>query len=125
MDEEQSSKRFAFVDFESHEAALAACKALHEKEVEGCKLYVDRAQTKAERQNILQRRFEQKRTHMAQQMDGKNVYVKNLAPSVDEDSLKSAFAVRASSTPDSWQCSMLLHNAGFMMPEPSRRTLNL
>ena len=52
-----------------------------------------RAQTKAERQSILQRRYEQKRTQMAQQMEGKNVYVKNLAPAVDEDKLKAAFVV--------------------------------
>lgn len=91
--EEESGKFFAFVNFETHEAAAAACQGLHEKEVDGSKLYVDRAQTKAERQDILQRRHEQKRSQMAQLMEGKNVYVKNLATSVDEDSLKEAFSV--------------------------------
>lgn len=91
--DEEPGKYFAFVNFETHEAAAAACQGLHEKEVDGSKLYVDRAQTKAERQNILQRRHEQKRSHMAQQMEGKNVYVKNLAASVDEEGLKEAFAV--------------------------------
>lgn len=90
---EDSSKFFAFVDFETHEAAVAACTALHEKEIEGCKLYVDRAQTKTERQGILQRRFEQKCTNMAQSADGKNIYIKNLPSSVDEEGLKAAFAV--------------------------------
>lgn len=91
--DEESGKFFAFVNFESHEAAAAACDALHEKEVDGSKLYVDRAQTKAERQGILQRRHEQKRSQMAQLMEGKNVYVKNLAVSVDEEALKTAFLV--------------------------------
>lgn len=91
--DEESGRYFAFVNFESHEAAAAACKALHEKEVEGGKLYVDRAQTKAERQGILQRRHEQKRSQMAQLMEGKNVYVKNLAASIDEAALETAFSV--------------------------------
>lgn len=92
--DDQGSKCFAFVDYDSHESAVAACQALHEKEMEGCKLYVARAQTKAERQGILQRKFEQQRSQMSQQMEGKNVYVKNLAPSVDEEQLKTAFSVR-------------------------------
>jgi polyadenylate-binding protein len=94
VQDESSGKYFAFVNFDSHEAAQAACKEMHDKELDGCKLYVDRAQTKAERQSILQRRYEQKRTQMAHQMEGKNVYVKNLAPVVDEEKLKAAFAVR-------------------------------
>eukprot|EP00892_Ulva_mutabilis_P010582 jgi/Ulvmu1/7897/UM004_0129.1 len=87
----ENSKLFAFVNFEKHKDAEAACKALHQKEVEGCKLYVDRAQTKAERHGILQSRYEKKRSQMAQQMEGKNVYVKNLSPTIDEDKLREAF----------------------------------
>ena len=94
MQDDSSTKYFAFVNFDTHEAAQEAVKQMHEKELDGSKLYVDRAQTKAERQSILQRRYEQKRTQMAQQMEGKNVYVKNLAPAVDEDKLKAAFVVR-------------------------------
>ena len=93
MQDDSSTKYFAFVNFDTHEAAQEAVKQMHEKELDGSKLYVDRAQTKAERQSILQRRYEQKRTQMAQQMEGKNVYVKNLAPAVDEDKLKAAFVV--------------------------------
>lgn len=92
--QDESGKYFAFVNFDTHEAAQAAVKEMHEHELDGSKLYVDRAQTKAERQSILQRRYEQKRSQMAQQMEGKNVYVKNLAPTVDEDKLKAAFVVR-------------------------------
>lgn len=97
--DEESAQYFAFVNFDKHEAAAAACKALHEKEIEGCKLYVDRAQTKAERQGILQRRHEQKRSQMAQLMEGKNLYVKNLAAAVDEESLQTAFSVCCVKTP--------------------------
>ena len=68
---------------------------MNDKEVEGSKLYVDRAQTRAERQLILQRRHEQKRSQMAQLMEDKNVYVKNLAANVDEENLRSAFSVRS------------------------------
>ena len=96
VQDDSTGKYFAFVNFDTHEAAQKAVKEMHEKELEGSKLYVNRAQTKAERQSILQRRYEQKRSQMAQQMEGKNVYVKNLAPAVDEDKLKAAFAVRHS-----------------------------
>ena len=89
-----AGKYFAFVNFETHEAAAAAVETLNDKEVEGIKLYVDRAQTKAERQSILQRRHENTRSQMAQLMEGKNVYVKNLAANVDEEAITSAFSVR-------------------------------
>ena len=66
---------------------------MHDKEIEGRKLFVSRAQTKAERSEFLKRRYEQRRTQLAQQWEGKNVYVKNLASEVDEAMLKDAFSV--------------------------------
>ena len=94
LQDSKSDRPFGFVNYEDHEAAAAAKEALHEKEMEGRKLYVDRAQTKAERSDLLKRRYEQRRTAMAQELQGKNVYVKNLSSAIDEAALKEAFKVR-------------------------------
>eukprot|EP00892_Ulva_mutabilis_P010588 jgi/Ulvmu1/7901/UM004_0133.1 len=83
---------FVFVDFATHNAAAAACDALHEKYMDGRKLYVARAQTKEERQEVLQRRYEQDCFQAVQPTEGQNIYVKNLDPAIDERTLHSAFS---------------------------------
>lgn len=89
----RTGRYFGFVNFETAEAAAAAKDNLHEKEIDGHKLYVDRAQTKTERSDLLARRYEQRRNALAQQWEGKNVYVKNLSADIDEGALKEAFKV--------------------------------
>jgi RNA recognition motif-containing protein len=93
VQDQKTERNFGFVNFETAEAAGAAKEAMHDKEIEGRKLFVDRAQTKMERSDLLKRRYEQRRTALAQQWEGKNVYVKNLAAEVDEEMLKEAFKV--------------------------------
>jgi polyadenylate-binding protein len=95
LQDQKTERNFGFVNFETASAAAAAKDALHDKEIDGRKLFVDRAQTKAERQDLLKRRYEQKRSALAQEWEGKNVYVKNLSADTDESLLKEAFQARA------------------------------
>lgn len=94
MQDNKTDRYFGFVNFETAEAAVTAKEKLHDQEMDGSKLFVDRAQTKAERSDMLKRRYEQKRSALAQEWEGKNVYVKNLSADVDETMLKEAFSVR-------------------------------
>ena len=58
-DAEGKSKGFGFVNYETHEAAQAAVDALHDTELNGKKLFVTRAQKKAEREEELRKQYEQ------------------------------------------------------------------
>lgn len=69
---------FGFVNFADTDAAAAAKDALHDKDLEGKKLFVDRAQKKGERENMLARRYEAARNERIQEYEGKNLYMKNL-----------------------------------------------
>lgn len=56
--EDGKSKGYGFVSFESAEQAEAAVEDLDGKDINGKKLFVGRAQKKAERQAELKRKFE-------------------------------------------------------------------
>jgi len=56
--EDGKSKGYGFVSFESAEQAEAAVEDLDGKDISGKKLFVGRAQKKAERQAELKRKFE-------------------------------------------------------------------
>ena len=107
LQDNKTDRYFGFVNFETAEAAVAAKEKLHDSELDGSKLFVDRAQTKAERSDMLKRRYEQKRSALAQEWEGKNVYVKNLSAEVDETMLKEAFAVRSTTHPGCFCASEL------------------
>lgn len=49
-------KGFGFINFKDTESAIAATKEMHEKEIDGAVLYVQRAQTRAERKKFLESR---------------------------------------------------------------------
>jgi len=60
-DDAGKSRGFGFVNFASHDEAGAACEALNESDFQGKKLYVGRAQKKAERKEELARKHEASR----------------------------------------------------------------
>ena len=91
QDDDQKVKGFAFVNFKDAEAAKKAVDDLNDTEVEGCKLYVSPAQKKAERKKILEERFEKKRREQQENTQGRNLYVKHLAPSMDDAGLMELF----------------------------------
>jgi RNA recognition motif-containing protein len=69
---------FGFVNFVDHEAAKQACEALDDKEHNGRKLFVGRAQKRSERDEELKRTHEEKRMENEAKSAGVNLYVKNL-----------------------------------------------
>ena len=60
-DEEGRSRGFGFVNYETHEEAQKAVDNLNDKEFHGRKLFVSRAQKKAEREEELRKAHEQAR----------------------------------------------------------------
>lgn len=88
------SRCFGFVDFETHEAAVAAIEGLNDKALPGGakKLFVGRAMKKIERMTELKKRSEEHRMSVATKSRGLNMYVKNLDDSVDHDKLREFFS---------------------------------
>ncbi|KAM3833891.1 polyadenylate-binding protein 1A-like isoform 2-T2 [Diretmus argenteus] len=79
-DDGGKSKGFGFVNFERHEDAQKAVDDMNGKELNGRKVYVGRAQKKAERQNELKRRYQ-----------GVKLYVQNL-DDLDDERLRKEFS---------------------------------
>jgi polyadenylate-binding protein len=90
-DDKGNSKGFGFINFTDHEAAAAAVEDMNAKEVETKKIYVGRAQKKAERLVTLKDKFEKMKLERANKYQGVNVYVKNLDEAIDEPTLKAEF----------------------------------
>jgi len=91
MDDEGRSKGFGFVNFETHDQAQAAVEALHESEYEGRKLFVSRAQKKAEREDELRKTYEQAKQEKMGKYQGVNLYIKNLEDDIDDEKLRGEF----------------------------------
>lgn len=120
-DEYNNSKGFGFVNFESPEDAERAVNQLHDSDYFGKKLFVSRAQKKSEREDELRRQHQQMdhynrvspvipntspvpssaRSATAaveapliapSKHTGVNLYVKNLAEDVDDETLRREFS---------------------------------
>ncbi|THH20704.1 hypothetical protein EW146_g735 [Bondarzewia mesenterica] len=91
VDDEGKSKGFGFVNFENHEQAQKAVDALHDTEINGKKLFVSRAQKKAEREEELRKSYEQAKMEKLSKYQGVNLYIKNLEDDVDDDKLRAEF----------------------------------
>ncbi|GIL91120.1 hypothetical protein Vretimale_9567 [Volvox reticuliferus] len=91
-DEKGSSKGFGFINFKDAECAAKCVEALNEKEIGGKVLYAGRAQKKTEREAMLRQKVEESKQERYLKYQGMNLYVKNLADEVDDDSLRDLFA---------------------------------
>lgn len=91
-DADGKSKCFGFVNFENADEAAIAVEALNGKMVDGKEWYVGKAQKKAEREAELKNQFEQSVKEVVDQYQGKNLYIKNLDDTVDDDKLKEIFS---------------------------------
>jgi polyadenylate-binding protein len=91
VDDEGNSKGFGFVNYEDHEEAQMAVDALHDTDLKGRKLFVSRAQKKAEREEELRRSYEQAKMEKLSKYQGVNLYIKNLEDDVDDDKLRAEF----------------------------------
>lgn len=90
---EHSRGKYGFVSFKDSASAQAAVAQLDGTEVNGSKLFVCRAQKKSERQAFLHRQYENRRAELVKKYQGVNVYIKNLAESVNDDRLRELFQV--------------------------------
>ncbi|KZV69493.1 polyadenylate binding protein [Peniophora sp. CONT] len=90
-DEEGNSKGFGFVNYEHHEQAARAVDELHDKEINGRKLFVSRAQKKAEREEELRKTYEAAKMEKLSKYQGVNLYIKNLEDDVDDERLRGEF----------------------------------
>ncbi|EMD38267.1 hypothetical protein CERSUDRAFT_113433 [Gelatoporia subvermispora B] len=90
-DEEGRSKGFGFVNFEKHEEAQKGVESLHDFELNGKKLFVTRAQKKAEREEELRKSYEQAKNEKLSKYQGVNLYIKNLEDEVDDERLRQEF----------------------------------
>ena len=91
-DREGNSRGFGFVNYVNHESANAAVDEMNEKEINGRKLYVGRAQKKHEREEELRRQYEAARMEKASKYQGVNLYVKNLTDDVNDEKLRELFS---------------------------------
>lgn len=91
IDEEGRSRGFGFVNYEFHEEAQRAVDALHDTDINGRKLFVSRAQKKAEREEELRKSYEQAKMEKLSKYQGVNLYIKNLEDDVDDEKLRGEF----------------------------------
>lgn len=90
MDEKNARpKGFGFINYETHEEAAAAIENLHDKDWNGTKLYVSKAQKKVDRLRELRSRFDQLR--LEHRYAGVNLYIKNLTDSMNDQRLCDEF----------------------------------
>lgn len=83
---------FGFINYAAHDAAQAAVEALNDTELRGQTLFVARAQKKTEREAELRRNYELARNERQSQLQGVNLYLKNLPEDFDEERLQAAFS---------------------------------
>lgn len=91
-DEEGKSRGFGFVNFAEHEQAAKAVDDLNDTEFHGQKLFLGRAQKKAEREEELRRAYEAAKNEKLAKYQGVNLYIKNLPEEFDDERLQEEFA---------------------------------
>lgn len=91
IDPEGKSKGFGFVNFENHFDASKAVDALHDSDLNGKKLYVARAQKKAEREEELKKSYEYAKMEKLSKYQGVNLYIKNIDDDIDDEKLRAEF----------------------------------
>lgn len=90
-DSEGKSRGFGFVNFESHDSAVKAVEELNDKEINGQKIYVGRAQKKRERMEELKKKYETARLEKISKYQGVNLFIKNLDDTIDSEALEEEF----------------------------------
>ncbi|KAH3901877.1 probable Polyadenylate-binding protein, cytoplasmic and nuclear [Saccharomycodes ludwigii] len=91
-DGEHRNKGFGFVNFENHEDAAKAVDELNGNEFHGLKLFVGRAQKRYERSQELRKQYELAKAEKMAKYRSVNLFVKNLADSIDDEKLVELFS---------------------------------
>ncbi|KAF5823704.1 hypothetical protein HanRHA438_Chr01g0042031 [Helianthus annuus] len=128
-DENRISRGFGFVNFESPDDARKAVEDMNGFSLGSQVLYVARAQKKAEREQILRRRFEDIRKEQIMKHQGSNVYVKNIDDDVTENELKEHFSQCGTITSTKLMCDDKGLSKGFgfvcfSTPEEANKAVN-
>jgi len=113
LDDEGRSKGFGFVNFEFHEQAQAAVDGLHDTELKGKKLFVSRAQKKAEREDELRKTYEAAKQEKMGKYQGVNLYIKNLEDDIDDEKLRAEFEPFGTITSCKVMCDEKATSKGF------------
>uniref|UniRef100_A0A5B7BD69 Polyadenylate-binding protein n=1 Tax=Davidia involucrata TaxID=16924 RepID=A0A5B7BD69_DAVIN len=128
-DAEGKSRGFGFVDFESHEEAKKAVQALNGALLGLEKLFVGKAQKKAEREELLKREYKEMLNRFSEKSKASNLYVKNLDVSVDDRKLQEHFSAFGKVT----SAKVMCHDNGiskgfgfvsFSTPEEAKKALD-
>ncbi|XVF29887.1 hypothetical protein REPUB_Repub16aG0009200 [Reevesia pubescens] len=128
-DQNGKSRCFAFVNFQSTDAAAAAVENLNGGKYDEKVWFVGRAQRKAEREAELKAKFEQERISRYEKLQAANLYLKNLDDSIDTEKLKELFSEFGTIS----SCKILLDPQGvskgsgfvaFSTPEEASKALN-
>ncbi|CAH8337396.1 unnamed protein product [Eruca vesicaria subsp. sativa] len=128
-DERGESKRFGFVNFKRPEDAVVAVEKVNGVSLGEEVLFVGKAQKKSERVEELRRKFEQERISKYEKLQGRNLYVKNLDDSVDDEKLKEVFSEygNVTSTKVMMNSAGLSRGFGFVAyssPEEASKAMN-
>ncbi|KAI3696713.1 hypothetical protein L6452_29213 [Arctium lappa] len=128
-DDSGVSRGFGFVNFENPEDARKAAEDMNGMNLGSKVLYVARAQKKAEREQILQRQFEDIRKEQILKYQGSNVYVKNIDDDVTEDELQEHFSQCGTITSAKLMCDDKGVSKGFgfvcfSAPEEASKAVN-
>ncbi|PKI84345.1 Protein phosphatase PP2A regulatory subunit B [Malassezia vespertilionis] len=91
VDEDGKSRGFGFVNFAEHEQAAKAVDELNDTDFHGQRLFLGRAQKKAEREEELRRSYEVAKNEKMAKYQGVNLYVKNLPEDYDDERLQEEF----------------------------------
>ncbi|KAL4402354.1 Protein phosphatase PP2A regulatory subunit B [Malassezia pachydermatis] len=91
-DSDGKSRGFGFVNFAEHEQAAKAVEELNDTEFHGQKLFLGRAQKKAEREEELRKAYEAAKNEKLSKYQGVNLYIKNLPEDFDDERLQEEFA---------------------------------
>jgi polyadenylate-binding protein len=91
-DKDGKFKGVAFVNYSNPEEAKAAIEAMKDQKLIDKPLVVVRHQTKSERERELRARWEQRKQERQKHFTGVNLYVKNLADTIDDKRLAAEFS---------------------------------
>lgn len=105
---------------------LKAIEEMHEKDIDGRRLYCSRAQKKPERIATLRRQYDERRRELESKTQRLNVYVKNLGNDITDEALRELFSpfgaiVSAKVCPILWSP----YAASFFSPFSQKRCMSL
>ncbi|GMH32371.1 hypothetical protein BSKO_00205 [Bryopsis sp. KO-2023] len=85
----RTEERLWIVDFKEPRSAARVIESTNGRTIDGVVMFVAGAQTTSDSHKMLRERFENIQSDTQQKIHGKNLYVKNIEPSIDDESFKA------------------------------------